>query len=92
MQILKQIVDGKKVSGSSGHIFDIYNPASGNIIMQIEGASANDTAGAIKIANKAFASWSQVPPSKRAQIMFKYRELIIKHTDELAELISQEHG
>ena len=89
---LKHIINGEKVSGTSGHIFDIYNPASGNIIRQIEGASSEDTKKAIEISNAAFKGWSQVPPSKRAQIMFKYRELIIKHMDELAELISQEHG
>jgi len=89
---LKHIINGEKVSGTSGHIFDIYNPASGNIIRKIEGASSEDTKKAIEISNAAFKGWSQVPPSKRAQIMFKYRELIIKHMDELAELISQEHG
>lgn len=89
---LKHIINGEKVSGTSGNIFDIYNPASGNIIRQIEGASSEDTKKAIEISNAAFKGWSQVPPSKRAQIMFKYRELIIKHMDELAELISQEHG
>ncbi len=89
---LKHIINGEKVSGTSGHIFDIYNPASGNIIRQIEGASSEDTKKAIEISNAAFKGWSQVPPSKRAQIMFKYRELIMKHMDELAELISQEHG
>ena len=89
---LKHIINGEKVSGTSGHIFDIYNPASGKVIRQIEGASSKDTKKAIEISNAAFKGWSQVPPSKRAQIMFKYRELIIKHMDELAELISQEHG
>ena len=89
---LKHIINGEKVSGTSGHIFDNYNPASGKIIRQIEGASSKDTKKAIEISNAAFKGWSQVPPSKRAQIMFKYRELIIKHMDELAELISQEHG
>lgn len=89
---LKHIINGEKVSGTSGHIFDIYNPATGKIIRQIEGASSKDTQKAIEISNAAFKEWSQVPPSKRAQIMFKYRELIIEHMDELAELISQEHG
>ena len=89
---LKHIINGEKVSGTSGRIFDIYNPASGKIIRQIEGASSKDTKKAIEISNAAFKEWSQVPPSKRAQIMFKYRELIIEHTNELAELISQEHG
>jgi len=89
---LQHIIDGNKVAGSCGRIFDVYNPAKGEVIRQIEGASAKDTADAIQVASNALQSWSQVTPSKRAQIMFTYRELIIKHSDELAELISQEHG
>ena len=89
---LQHIIGGEKVSGSSGRIFDIYNPAKGKVIRQIEGAGSKDTENAIQAASNALEGWSQIPPSKRAQIMFTYRELIIKHTDELAELVSQEHG
>ena len=89
---LQHIIGGKKVAGSCGRVFDVYNPAKGEVIRQIEGASTKDTADAIQVASNALQSWSQVTPSKRAQIMFAYRELIIKHSDELAELISQEHG
>tara|TARA_B110000116_G_scaffold208708_1_gene184179 strand:+ start:654 stop:2153 length:1500 start_codon:yes stop_codon:yes gene_type:complete len=89
---LQHIIGGEKVSGSSGRIFDIYNPAKGKVIRQIEGAGSKDTENAIQAANNALEGWSQIAPSKRAQIMFTYRELIIKHTDELAELVSQEHG
>ena len=89
---LQHIIGGNKVAGNSGRIFDVYNPAKGEIIRQIEGVSAKDTENVIQVANNTLESWSQVTPSKRAQIMFSYRELIIEHTDELAELISQEHG
>jgi len=90
--LLKHFINGEKVSGSSGRSLDVFNPATGKVTKTIEAASAKDTAKAIQVASDAFEKWSQVPPSKRAQIMFTYRELIIKHTDELAELVSQEHG
>ena len=48
---LKHIINGEKVSGTSGRIFDIYNPASGKIIRQIEGASSKDAQKAIEISN-----------------------------------------
>jgi len=90
--LLKHFINGEKVSGSSGRTLSVFNPATGKVTKTIEAASAKDTAKAIQVASDAFEEWSQVPPSKRAQIMFTYRELIIKHTDELAELVSQEHG
>ena len=85
--LLKHFINGEKVSGSSGRSLDVFNPATGKVTKTIEAASAKDTAKAIQVASDAFEKWSQVPPSKRAQIMFTYRE--IKHTDELAELISK---
>ncbi|SVD37374.1 uncharacterized protein METZ01_LOCUS390228, partial [marine metagenome] len=92
MDKLQHIIDGNNITGTSETLFDIYNPSTGKITKQIKGASANDVQKAIKVANEKFLHWSQVTPSKRAQIMFNYRDLIIKHTDELAKLISQEHG
>ena len=92
MITLQHIIDGDKVTGTSETLFDIYDPSTGKITKQIQGASANDVQKAIKVANEKLDSWSQVTPSKRAQIMFNYRDLIIKHTDELAKLISQDHG
>lgn len=89
---LKHIINGKKVEGSSSTIFDIYNPAIGKVIRQMQGVSANDTKAAITAAKNALPEWSNVPPSKRAQIMFKYRELVISNLDELAIMLSEEHG
>lgn len=89
---LQHIINGKTISGHSKTCFDIYNPATGQLIRQMQGASADDVKLAVQSAKKAFPSWSNVPPSKRAQIMFTYRELLLKHLDELATLISEEHG
>ena len=89
---LKHIINGEKVEGSSKTVFDIYNPATGKVIRQMQGVSADDTKAAITAAKNALPEWSHVPPSKRAQIMFKYRELVIEHVDELARMLSEEHG
>ena len=85
-------VNGKEVAGSAGTVFDIYNPATGKKVNEIQGISAEEVGQAVTAATQAFTAWKQVPPSKRAQIMFRYRELLYQHVDELAELISIEHG
>jgi len=89
---LKHIINGKKISGHSQTLFDIFNPATGELIRQMQGASAEDVKLAVQSAKEAFPAWSNVPPSKRAQVMFNYRELLLTHLDELATLISEEHG
>ena len=55
-------------------------------------ASAEETGKAIAAAEAALPGWSATPPAKRAQVMFKFRELLLQHMDELAELLSAEHG
>ncbi len=89
---LQHIINGEKVTGSASKVFDIYNPATGQKIRQIQGASAGDVKTAITVAKNALPAWTQVTPSKRAQIMFRYRELILEHLDELAVMLAEEHG
>jgi len=89
---LQHIINGEKVTGSSTKSFDIYNPATGKIIRSIQGANADDVKAAITAAKDAAVGWAQVTPSKRAQIMFTYRDLVIKNLDELATMLCEEHG
>ncbi|MBW5291093.1 MAG: Methylmalonate-semialdehyde dehydrogenase [Candidatus Ruthia sp. Asou_11_S2] len=92
MTTLKHIINGKKITGTSATKFNIYNPSTGKVVNQIQGASIMDVRQAVDAAALAFESWSKVTPSKRAQIMFNYRDLLYKHLDELAQLNSIEHG
>ena len=55
-------------------------------------ASDEETRKAIAAAEKALPEWSATPPAKRAQVMFKFRELLYEHMDELGEVLSGEHG
>lgn len=92
MITLQHIINGEKVTGRADTVFDIYNPATGKVIRQMQGASADDIDAAVSVAKVAFEQWSQVTPLQRASILFNYRELVIKHADELAVMVCEEHG
>ena len=89
---LTHFVGGQHTPGTSGDFQDVFNPATGEPHTQVPLANAADVKAAIASAQAAFPSWSATPPAKRAAVMFKYRELLISHSDEIAELVSREHG
>ncbi len=91
-QELFHYIDGERRKGTSGRFADVYNPATGDISKQVPLASADEVRGAIASAAAALPGWSATPAAKRAQVLFKFRDLILKHMDELAELVSTEHG
>ena len=72
--------------------FPVYNPATGQIIKQVTCATPSEINHAIESAKNAFISWSQMPPLKRARILFRFKTLLDQHTDELAKLLTEEHG
>ncbi len=70
----------------------IYNPATGNVIGQVALANSTVVDKAVAAAKSAFPSWAATTPSRRARIMFQFKNLLEKNTDELAKLVTQEHG
>ncbi len=91
-QTLHHYIGGRKVDGVSGRFGPIYNPAIGEVVSQAPLASADEVRQAIAAAQAAFPAWSEMAPGRRAQIMFNFRSLIIEHRDELAAMLSSEHG
>ncbi len=89
---LFHFVDGERHKGTSGRFGDVFNPATGEVTKQVPLASADEVREAIASASAALPGWSATPVAKRAQVLFKFRELIIKNMDELADLVSTEHG
>ena len=89
---LFHFVDGERHKGTSGRFGDVFNPATGEVTKQVPLASADEVRKAIASASAALPGWSATPVAKRAQVLFKFRELIIKNMDELADLVSTEHG
>ena len=92
MRLIEHYVGGKIISGSSNKKGKVYNPATGEQESEVRLASQSDLNQAVEVAKKAFESWSLKPPLQRARIMFKFKELIEKNSDELTKLIVSEHG
>ena len=92
MKIIEHYVGGKLTSGKSDRKGKVFNPATGEQEKEVVLASKADLDDAVKVAQKAFETWSLKPALQRARIIFKFKELIEKNSDELAELIVAEHG
>ena len=89
---LSHFIDGEYIKGQSGHFGDIFNPATGEITRQVPLASAGEVRRAIASAAQALPAWAATPPGKRAEVMFNFRDLLLRNIDKLAELLSSEHG
>ncbi len=92
MQTLSHYLNGQLFAGQSQRTSPVYNPATGEQSALVALASADETREAVRIADEAFVAWSKTSPLKRARILFKFKALVEEHTDELARLISSEHG
>ena len=92
MKIIEHFVGGKLTSGKSDRKGKVFNPATGEQEKEVVLASKADLDDAVKVAQTAFETWSLKPALQRARIIFKFKELIEKNSDELAELIVAEHG
>ena len=92
MNLIEHFVGGKLVSGSSDRKSKVFNPATGEQESEVRLASKSDVDQAVEVAKKVFESWSLKPALQRARVMFKFKELIEKNSDELTKLIVSEHG
>ena len=89
---LYHYINGQKVAGTSGRFGNVFNPANGEVIAQVPLASSEETAHAIDVASAAFPEWRDTPPLRRSRILFRFKELLDNNLDQLAELVSLEHG
>lgn len=92
MTPVSHFVSNEPWSGTSDRVGDIFNPATGEVTGKVLLATRNDVDQVIDVAARALPGWAATPPAKRAMVMFDFRDLLKKHTDELAKLLSAEHG
>jgi malonate-semialdehyde dehydrogenase (acetylating)/methylmalonate-semialdehyde dehydrogenase len=85
-------VAGKNFRGDGRRTQSVYNPATGAVAREVRLAEASDVEAAVSNASAAFAKWSATPPIRRARVMFKFLELMNRHRDELAAILTAEHG
>ncbi|AWX15178.1 methylmalonate-semialdehyde dehydrogenase (CoA acylating) [Mergibacter septicus] len=91
-QTISNFINGSLIESQSNRISPVFNPATGEQIRQVKLSTINEVESAINAAETAFLAWSQTPPLRRARILFKFKELLEKHFDQLARLITEEHG
>ncbi|WP_027961272.1 CoA-acylating methylmalonate-semialdehyde dehydrogenase [Halomonas halodenitrificans] len=92
MNQIHHFLNGRIVPGQSGRTAPVYDPSTGEQSAKVALASVDETREAVRIADDAFAGWSKMTPVRRARILFNFKALVEEHIDELARLISAEHG
>lgn len=92
METVANFINGKACYSSSHETLPVVNPASGEVIRQVTQSTQQEMLQAIDSAHQAFPAWSKTPPLRRARILFKFKQLLEAHRDELARLIVSEHG
>ncbi len=91
-ETVNHFIAGKSVAGTSGRFGDIFNPATGERTRRVALADAGEVDAAVKAAAAAFPDWSATPPLTRARVLFRFRELLDRHADEFARIVTDEHG
>ena len=92
MRTIDHWINGALVPSTSGRTSPVYNPATGEVQAEVGLASIAEVDRAVANAKEAFATWRLTSLSKRAEIMFKFRQLVDENRAKIAELVSIEHG
>ncbi|UFQ02281.1 CoA-acylating methylmalonate-semialdehyde dehydrogenase [Pseudomonas fitomaticsae] len=90
--VIGHYLDGQVQDSGSERFSDVFNPATGAVQARVGLASQKTVDAAVASAFKAFPTWSEQSSLRRSRVMFKFKELLDRHHDELAEIISREHG
>lgn len=91
-EILTHWVDGADFAGESTRTAPVYNPAEGTVSREVTLASTKDVAAAIASAKAAFPEWAGASLAKRQAVLFAFRELLNARKEELAAILTNEHG
>lgn len=89
---LKYFCNGQYVESKTDIYYDVFNPSTGEITGHAPCCTADEVNAAIAAAKAAYPGWSATPAIKRSQILFKVRELLIEHMEELTRLVAEENG
>lgn len=92
MKRLQYLVNGEWKDSKSEKTMPIFDPSTGEQIAETPCCTAEEVESAVKAAKEAFPGWSSTPPHKRAQCMFRLRNLIVEHFDELTMMVARENG
>ncbi|QJI28585.1 CoA-acylating methylmalonate-semialdehyde dehydrogenase [Pseudomonas sp. ADAK18] len=91
-QVIGHYINGQVQDSGSERFSNVFNPATGEVQARVGLASQKTVDEAVASALKAFPAWSEQSSLRRSRVLFKFKELLDQHHDELAEIISREHG
>ncbi len=92
MRRIDHWINGSSVASTSGNVAPVFNPATGEQQATVGLASVAEVDAAVAAATEAFHTWRGASLSRRAEVMFKFHQLVVSHRDEIANLVSIEHG
>lgn len=92
VKTLSPFINGEYVMSKTEKYTDAFNPSTGEVIAKVPCCTVEEVEEAIDAAKAAYPGWSSTPVVKRVQILYKLRELIVEHMDELTELVARENG
>ncbi|OYX36548.1 MAG: methylmalonate-semialdehyde dehydrogenase (CoA acylating) [Caulobacterales bacterium 32-69-10] len=92
MRSIDHFIGGRSVVGASGRFGDVFDPNTGEVQARVQLASLDELDEAIANAAEAQKGWAATNPQRRARVMFEFKRLLEVHMDELAHLLSSEHG
>ncbi|WEZ88063.1 CoA-acylating methylmalonate-semialdehyde dehydrogenase [Pseudomonas sp. NyZ480] len=91
MSIVQHLIHGELVTKGE-RTADVFNPSTGQAVRKVELASRATVQQAIDSAKAAFPAWRNTPPAKRAQVMFRFKQLLEQNEAKISQMISEEHG
>jgi malonate-semialdehyde dehydrogenase (acetylating)/methylmalonate-semialdehyde dehydrogenase len=92
MRAIQNIINGKSALADGGRVGVVFNPNTGAQQAEVGLSSAKSVDAAVAAAAAAFPGWAATNPQRRARVMFAFKQLVEKNMDELAHLLSSEHG
>ncbi|WEK39795.1 MAG: CoA-acylating methylmalonate-semialdehyde dehydrogenase [Candidatus Brevundimonas colombiensis] len=92
MRDIRHFIDGAAFDGASGRFADVFDPNTGEVQARVQLASVGEVDRAVQAAQNAFDGWASTNPQRRARVMFEFKRLVEANMNDLAELLSSEHG
>ena len=89
---IEHFIDGKRITPSNGTRCEVLNPATNAVLAEVVMDEVSAADKAVASAHAAFRGWSETPVGERCQVLFRFKELLEQHFDELTQMIVDEHG
>src|SRR5437763_13538009 len=91
-ELVPLLIAGRWQASTSDRTGPVYNPSTGKVIARVPLCTAAEVDAAVRAAAAALPAWAETPAVDRARFLFRYRDKLEQHTDELAKLVTREHG